>query len=99
NGLLDRREVLETAAVRLYLEAPCLEQLQFLPVRARREPPFDRLDGKDEQPEPPLAGDGGIELAQGAGGGIAGIGKERLADPLPLLVDALESLVGQVHLA
>ena len=60
---------------------------------------LDRLDREGEHPEPPLAGERRVELAEAAGRGVARVGEERLALLLPLLVDPGEAGVGQVHLA
>ena len=47
----------------------------------------------------PLGGDPGILLAEGAGGGVAGIGEQGLAPALPLVVQGVEHLFGHEHLA
>ena len=40
----------------------------------------------------------GVQLPQGAGGGVAGVGEEGLPPPLPLLIEGVEHLLGHEHL-
>ncbi len=68
-------------------------------MRARLEPAFDRFDGEDEHPEPAFLGQLGIQLAEPAGGRVAGVGEGLLAFFFPFLVDPGEAGVGHVHLA
>ena len=77
--LLHLRQRVEALAVRLHLEAPGVEQVEHLRVGARRERALDRLDREGEHPQPALAGERGVELAEPAGGGVARVGEERLA--------------------
>ena len=49
--------------------------------------------------QPPPGGDLGVQLPQGAGGGVAGIGHEGLSLDLPLAVQFFKDGAGHVHLA
>jgi hypothetical protein len=44
-------------------------------------------------------GDRGVQLAEGSGGGVPGVGKERLSFFLPLAVQFFERLAGEVNFA
>ncbi len=68
-------------------------------VLALREGRADLAPGIGEELQRPFSGDVRVELAQGAGGGIAGIGEGRLAGGGLTLVDALEILMGEIDLA
>ena len=62
-------------------------------------PPLRQLQIEHRDVQPPLGGDLGIQLPQGAGGGVAGIGQQRLALDLPPGVDLLEHAARHVDLA
>ena len=62
-------------------------------------PPLRQLQIEHRDIQPPLGGDLGIQLPQGAGGGVAGIGHQRLALDLPPGVDLLEHAARHVDLA
>ena len=62
-------------------------------------PALRQLQIKDRDVQPPLGGDLGVQLPQGAGGGVAGIGHQWLALDLTPGVDLLEHTAGHVHLA
>ena len=62
-------------------------------------PPLRQLQIEHRDIQPPLGGNLGIQLPQGAGGGVAGIGHQRLALDLPPGVDLLEHAARHVHLA
>ena len=66
---------------------------------ARGERPLAPADLVDVEGERPLGGDGRIELADGAGGGVAGVGEERFAPLGALGVHALEAALRHVDLA
>ena len=62
-------------------------------------PPLRQLQIEHRDIQPPLGGDLGIQLPQGAGGGVAGIGHQWLALDLTPGVDLLKHTAGHVHLA
>ena len=45
------------------------------------------------------SGDLGVQLPQRAGGGVAGIGKQRLSPALTLLIQHMKHLFGHKHLS
>ena len=56
------------------------------------------LDVEQHDVQPPGGGNFGVQLAQGAGGGIAGIGEQGLSLQLPLLVEPGKGLLGHIYL-
>ena len=92
-------EVGDQPVVRLDGITPGGELLEQLVLGSDREPLAGRLDVEAEDPQAPAAGDLGIELAQGSGRGVAGIGERRLALLLALLVQLREARLGEVDLA
>ena len=58
-----------------------------------------QLEVEHSDVQPPLGGDLGIELAERAGGGVAGVGHEGLALDLTAGIDLLEHAAGHVDLA
>ncbi len=61
--------------------------------------PLDSADPVADDLQRPAGGNGGIELAQAAGGGVAGVGEDRLSGLLPLAVQSLEIMQVHVDLA
>ena len=61
--------------------------------------PLRQLEVEHLDVQPPLGADLGVQLPQGARGGVAGVGHERLSLELPHGVDLLEYGAGHIHLA
>ena len=57
------------------------------------------LDVEDLDVQPPGGGHSRVQLPDGAGGGVAWVGHQRLSPELPLLVDGLEGSLRHEHLA
>ena len=96
---LHGREIPVPCPVRLDRKTPGLQLFQHFPLVLEGEFSLDHFDMKGEHPEPPSAGDPGIELAQAAGRGIPRIGERRLALALPVPVEPRKGLAGEVDLA
>ncbi len=75
---------------RIRLESEVLKVLHTLPMR-RRHPCLGRPQGPDENVEGTLGGDPGVELAQRAGSGVAGVGEEGQPLLCALRIELLES--------
>ena len=84
------------APVRFHRQAPRPQERERVGVR-RRDLRRDELIG--ERAQPPLRHQFRIEIAQHAGGGVAGVGEQRFALGLALRVRPLERALGQIHLA
>src|SRR5205807_1285654 len=93
------REVGDERVVRLDRESPGGELGQQVVLGRDRELLAGGFDVEAEDPQAAAARDFGIELAQRAGGGVAGIGEGRLPRALALLVELGEAGLGEVHLA
>ncbi len=61
--------------------------------------PLGSAHGVEEDFEGAGGGDVWVKLPEASGGGVAGVGEEGLASPLPLLVELAEGLLLHVHLA
>ena len=57
------------------------------------------LDVEDQDVQLPLGGDFRVLLAEGTGGGVAGVGEQGLSPALPLVVQGVKDLFGHEHLA
>ena len=66
---------------------------------AGKIPALAQLEVEDPDIQQPLGADLRIQLPQGPGGGVAGVGKEGLARLLPLAVELVEHVFGHEHLA
>ena len=60
---------------------------------------FRPLDVEYRNVQPTLGGNLRVQLPQGPGGGVAGIGKQGLSPLLPFLVEGVEHLLGHIDLA
>ena len=74
-----------------------LQIVQRLQVGAERLP-LRPLDVKDRNVQLPGGGHLGVQLPQGPGGGVPGVGKEGLPPSLPLLVEGVEHFLGHIDL-
>ena len=86
------------AGQRHRLESPGLQRRQEIRV-AREGRGLHRAHAVTEQVEGPAGGDLRVQLLEGAGGGVAGIGEHVLSSFFPLPVEALESVRRIEHFA
>ena len=94
----DRLERLVALRVRVRAEAALAQPLERLPVRAELEP-VGAADAVDPDREVALGGDLRVELAQGAGGGVARVRRRLLALGHEALVQPVEGGQREVDLA
>ena len=97
---LHRRQIRQQLGVGIHLEASSLQPLQTLPLAAR---PLGRVwrqvQGVGKEIQPPGGHHLGIQLAQGAGTGVAGVGERGLIPLGPLSIDGGEGGIGDQGLA
>ena len=98
HALGDLAEASVTPGVGVYPEAEVTEPVQAFEV-ARRDRTFAPSHLVDVDGEWTLGGDGGVELAHGAGGGVARVREKGFAALGPLRVHALETALRHIDLA
>ena len=79
-------------------EAQGLEILEHFPVGVR-DGAFGVTEAVDKDVQGSLGGDTGVELADGAGGGVSRVDVKRLTGLLPLAVKLFKAAEGHVDLA
>ena len=97
-GAQQALDALHPLGLRRDLEPPGLERLQGLPL-ALRERAADQAPGVGEEAQGARRGDRRVDLAQGAGGGVARIGVGALAGRLGRGVEGGEVVVAEIDLA
>ena len=92
---LHRRQIRQQLGIGVHLEACGLQPLQALPLAAGPlVRVFRQVQGVGEEIQPPRRYYFWIQLAQGAGAGVAGVGKQGLAAGRPLGVDGSKGVIG-----